>query len=58
MEPYRVRVPLRWVDLDAQGHANNAAIVDYLQEARVDFLLTGPNAHLLPVPNVIEMHGA
>ncbi len=47
MEPYRVRVPLRWVDLDAQGHANNAAIVDYLQEARVEFLLTGPNAHLL-----------
>ena len=47
MEPHRVRVPLRWVDLDAQGHANNAAIVDYLQEARVDFLLTGPNAHLL-----------
>lgn len=47
MEPHRVRVPLRWVDLDAQGHANNAAIVDYLQEARVNFLLTGPNAHLL-----------
>lgn len=47
MEPHRVRVPLRWVDLDAQGHANNAALVDYLQEARVDFLLTGPNAHLL-----------
>ncbi|MDO5534609.1 MAG: thioesterase family protein [Propionibacteriaceae bacterium] len=47
MEPYRVRVPLRWVDLDAQGHANNAAIVDYLQEARVEFLLTSPNAHLL-----------
>ncbi len=47
MEPYRVCVPLRWVDLDAQGHANNAAIVDYLQEARVEFLLTGPNAHLL-----------
>jgi len=45
--PHRVRVPLRWVDLDAQGHANNAAIVDYLQEARVEFLLTGPNAHLL-----------
>lgn len=47
MEPHHVRVPLRWVDLDAQGHANNAAIVDYLQEARVEFLLTGPNAHLL-----------
>lgn len=47
MDAYRVRVPLRWVDLDAQGHVNNAAVVDYLQEARVDFLLTGPNAHLL-----------
>ena len=47
MGPRRVRVPLRWVDLDAQGHANNAALVDYLQEARVDWLLTGPNAHLL-----------
>lgn len=40
-------VPLRWVDLDAQGHVNNANIVDYLQEARVAFLLGGPNAHLL-----------
>ena len=27
--------------MDAQGHVNNAAYVDYLQEARVDFLLTG-----------------
>ena len=47
MEAHHVRVPLRWVDLDAQGHANNAALVDYLQEARVDWLLTSPNAHLL-----------
>jgi acyl-CoA thioester hydrolase len=28
--------------MDAQGHVNNAAYVDYLQEARVDFLLSGP----------------
>jgi acyl-CoA thioester hydrolase len=34
--------PMRWGDMDAQGHVNNAAYVDYLQEARVDFLLTGP----------------
>ena len=27
--------------MDAQGHVNNAAYVDYLQEARVDFLLSG-----------------
>jgi acyl-CoA thioester hydrolase len=34
--------PVRWGDLDAQGHVNNAAYVDYLQEARVHFLLDGP----------------
>jgi acyl-CoA thioester hydrolase len=33
---------VRWGDLDAQGHVNNAAYVDYLQEARVHFLLSGP----------------
>ena len=27
--------------MDAQGHVNNAAYVDYLQEARVDFLVSG-----------------
>ena len=36
------RCPLRWGDMDAQGHVNNAAYLDYLQEARVDFLLSGP----------------
>jgi len=39
---HRYSCPLRWGDLDAQGHANNAAYLDYLQEARVDFLLSGP----------------
>lgn len=34
--------PVRWGDLDAQGHVNNGCFVDYLQEARVHFLLTGP----------------
>ncbi|MDR0285812.1 MAG: thioesterase family protein [Propionibacteriaceae bacterium] len=34
----RVEVPLRWADLDAQGHVNNARYVDYLQDARADFL--------------------
>jgi acyl-CoA thioester hydrolase len=36
--------PMRWGDMDAQGHVNNAAYLDYLQEARVHFLLTGPPA--------------
>jgi acyl-CoA thioester hydrolase len=32
--------PLRWADLDQLGHVNNVIYVDYLQEARVDMLLT------------------
>ena len=30
-----VQVQLRWSDMDAQGHVNNARIADYLQESRV-----------------------
>ncbi|WP_338033922.1 thioesterase family protein [Kribbella albertanoniae] len=30
--------PLRWGDMDALGHVNNGKYVDYLQDARVDFL--------------------
>lgn len=32
--------PLRWADLDQLGHVNNVVYVDYLQEARIDMLLT------------------
>ena len=42
MSPHVYPCPTRWGDMDAQGHINNAAYVDYLQEARVHFLLTGP----------------
>lgn len=41
---FTYRCPVRWGDLDAQGHVNNGAYVDYLQEARVQFLLAGPPA--------------
>ena len=41
MSPYTHRCPMRWGDMDAQGHVNNAAYLDYLQEARVAFLLSG-----------------
>ena len=44
MSPYTHRCPMRWGDMDAQGHVNNAAYLDYLQEARVAFLLSGPPA--------------
>ena len=50
--------PLRWADLDAQGHVNNAAYLDYLQDARVDFLLTGPPgmAELLATGVLVVSH--
>jgi acyl-CoA thioester hydrolase len=40
VSPYIHRCSMRWGDMDAQGHINNAAYVDYLQEARVAFLLS------------------
>jgi acyl-CoA thioester hydrolase len=41
MSPFTHHCPMRWGDMDAQGHVNNAAYLDYLQEARVAFLLSG-----------------
>ncbi|MYX94331.1 acyl-CoA thioesterase [Streptomyces sp. SID486] len=32
------RCPLRWSDMDAYGHVNNAVFLRYLEEARIDFL--------------------
>ncbi|MEV4437529.1 thioesterase family protein [Streptomyces sp. NPDC049577] len=30
--------PLRWSDMDAYGHVNNAVFLRYLEEARIDFI--------------------
>ncbi len=51
-----VLVPMRWVDLDTQGHVNNAVVADYLQEARVAFLLSGDNAHMLGTSSIVAGH--
>lgn len=51
-----IEVPQRWVDLDAQGHVNNALVADYLQEARVGWLLSGQNAHLLGSSTMVVAH--
>ncbi len=56
MTGYLTRVALRWVDLDAQGHVNNAVVLDYLQEARVRFLQSGDNAHLLGSSTIVVAH--
>jgi acyl-CoA thioester hydrolase len=39
-QPFRFRYlsPLRWGDLDAQQHVNNAVFLDHLQDGRVAFL--------------------
>jgi acyl-CoA thioester hydrolase len=34
-----VRIPIRWRDVDAYGHVNNAVFLNYLEEAR-DRLVT------------------
>ena len=49
---------MRWGDMDAQGHVNNAAYVDYLQEARVAFLLSGSPVlqHLLDSGVLVVNH--
>lgn len=51
-----VRIPLRWGDMDAQGHLNNGVYIDYLQEARVDFLLTGTQAGMLGAGILVVAH--
>ena len=53
---FHFRCPLRWSDLDAQGHVNNAVIVDYLQEARVAFFRSGPISQLLDSGIVVVGH--
>ncbi len=53
---FSLSCPLRWSDLDAQGHVNNAKAVDYLQEARVAFLRGGPASALLDSGVVVVGH--
>lgn len=48
--------PVRWSDLDAQGHVNNAHLVDYLQEARVAYFRSGPTSGLLDSGIVVVGH--
>lgn len=49
-------IPTRWGDMDAQAHINNATFVEYLQDARTQLLLDGPNAHMLGGGVVVVGH--
>ncbi|MDO5082467.1 hypothetical protein EII34_00425 [Arachnia propionica] len=53
---FHTTVPLRWSDLDAQGHVGNPLVVDYLQEARAAFFRAGPCSALLDSGVVVVGH--
>lgn len=36
MVRHRYACPMRWSDMDAQGHINNSAFLTYLEQARID----------------------
>ena len=35
---YTAHIPVRWGDMDALGHVNNAAYLTYAEQARIEFL--------------------
>ena len=49
----RVSLPVRWRDLDAFNHVNNSTYLSYLEEARLQWMLTVPghgmDEHVAPV---------
>lgn len=55
-QPYIFQTRVRWADQDAQGHVNNVTFIDYLQEARVDWILNGPMAHMLEQGVLVTSH--
>lgn len=56
MTAVHTTVQLRWTDLDAQGHVNNVMVADYLQQARAQFLMSGPAHALLENGCVVVSH--
>ena len=61
MTDARIRVPihLRWGDLDAYNHVNNASMLKLLEEARVRaFWLPGATERAVPTAVIDASHGA
>ena len=48
MARHRYLCPMRWADMDAQGHVNNAALVTYLEQARIDLFFDRAGAAGVP----------
>ena len=55
-EVFEVDLPVRWGDMDAQGHVNNALYLDYLQDARADFLISAGLPGMLTNGVVVASH--
>lgn len=53
---FHTGLQLRWTDMDAQGHVNNVMVADYLQQARAQFLMSGPAHALLETGCVVVSH--
>lgn len=50
----RVPMSVRWRDMDAMGHVNNAKYVSYLEEARVRWMLGVPGVSMTdPIAPVV-----
>jgi len=47
---FRYRVPQRYTDLNLGGHVDHGVVIDYLQEARTEFLLSAP----APMPDMLD----
>lgn len=54
----QVPISVRWRDMDAMGHVNNAMYVSYLEEARVRWLASVPGVSLQDrvVPVLVATH--
>ena len=47
---FTTRLAMRWGDMDALGHLNNAVYLTYFEQARTDWLLALPDPHELWTP--------
>ncbi|MFQ5642991.1 MAG: acyl-CoA thioesterase [Thiogranum sp.] len=49
---YRAQYAMRWRDMDAFGHLNNAVYFTYFEQARVDWLRSINSSHALVLANI------
>lgn len=56
----RVSMPVRWRDLDSFNHVNNSTYLSYLEEARLQWMLTlpgqGMDEHVAPVVAAAQLN--